>query len=127
MRLAQLGTQPLDVTLFTLAGGPRSAQGLARTWAGEVGELAPPPHPASVARLLDQGSYVTRLEGAGLDPGAFTEDIVLEPEALAPTDQGGVAPTTDLAADEGIATGTVIALICAGLAFALGLAVATRR
>jgi hypothetical protein len=129
MRLAQLGTEPIDVTLFTLAGGPRSAQGLARSWAGEVTELSPPPHPPSVARLVDDGTYLTRLEGTALDPGAFTEDILIEPDAFPAADQISIE-VPDAAVepeDEGISAGTVIALICAGLAFALGLAVATRR
>ncbi len=127
MRLAQLGTQPIDITLFTVAGGPRSTRWLAQTYGDDVATLAPPP-PPSIARLLDDGTYVTRLEAAGLDPQAFTEDMVLEPEPLGDSDQISVSvPEAVEPEEEGISTGTVIALICAGLAFALGLAVATRR
>jgi Uncharacterized protein conserved in bacteria (DUF2330) len=129
MRLAQLSSVPIAITLYTLADGPRTTQWLSEAWSGEVGELSPPP-PDELAELFAEGSWVTRLEGSGLDPSTFNEDLVVEAAPVAATSGAtAVAETPELISeqDSGISTGGVIALIVAGLAFALALAVATRR
>ena len=125
MRLAQLGDAPVNLTLYTLADGPRQVASLAPVWEGEVAELSPPP-PAELAEIFGEGGYLTRLEGNGLDPAAFTADLVAEPAALSGLEAGQTAVPTD-DGDGGVPTGGVIAIIAAGLAFALGLSLLTRR
>jgi hypothetical protein len=132
MRLDQLADGPIDITLWTLADGPRTTEWLSETWSGPVDELEPAP-PPELAELFSAGTHITRLEAAGLDPAAFTEDLTIAPVADVATDplatdsdatDTTVPPATD--PDDGISTGVVIALIVAGLAFAVALAVATR-
>ena len=129
MRLAQLGEVPIAITLYTLADGPRTTAWLSEAWSGEVGELSPPP-PAKLAGLFAAGTWVTRLEASGVEPSTFNEDLVVEAVPAPATTEAAstpeaVAPVTE--EDSGISTGGVIALIVAGLAFALALGVATRR
>jgi hypothetical protein len=132
MRLDQLADGPINITLFTLADGPRTTEWLSETWSGAVDELDPAP-PAELAELFSAGSHITRLEASGLDPAAFTEDLTIVPAAEVASDSLESDATADAAAappateqDDGISTGVVIALIVAGLAFAVALAVATR-
>ena len=54
MRLTQLGSQPVNVTLYTLASGEREAEGLQRQWRGRISELDPQP-PAELRELLPAG------------------------------------------------------------------------
>ena len=129
MRLAQLGQVPIAITLYTLADGPRTTEWLSEAWSGEVGELSPRP-PAKLAGLFAAGTWVTRLEASGVEPSTFNEDLVVEAVPAPATTEAAstpeaVVPVTE--EDSGISTGGVIALIVAGLAFALALAVATRR
>jgi hypothetical protein len=74
MRLSQLGSTPLDLTLYTLAGGRRTIDGLDESYAGPVSELDPPV-PASLEKLFAQGSYVTKLTASAADPSRFTDDL----------------------------------------------------
>jgi hypothetical protein len=125
MRLAQAGTEPVNLTLYTLADGPRSVDGLEAVWQGDVSELSPRP-PPELDELIPESGYVTRLEALGADPAAFTADLVIEPAPGAPT---GTAPPTAAAAagddDGGISAAALIAIIAAGVAFAIGLALLT--
>ena len=127
MELEQLATEPLDLTLFTLADGPRQVDGLQTVWAGTVDELSPPP-PTEMLDLFSAGEYVTRLEGTAADPAVFTSDLLIDPveEQLGPGPASAPAPGVGTGDDSGVSTAGVIALICAGLAFAVGLALITR-
>jgi len=128
MKLEQLAGEPLNLTLFTLADGPRRVDGLRAAWAGSVDELDPQP-PEGIGQIFAQGGYVTRLEATGADPAQFTEDLLIDPveEELEP---GTSASTSEdsVATDDagGISTAGVLALIAAGLAFAIGIALITR-
>jgi hypothetical protein len=77
MRLAQLGTEPLTLTLYTLADGSREVDGLETRWSGAVSELDPSP-PPEFAELFSQGSYVTRMQVDAADPSTFDEDLEIE-------------------------------------------------
>lgn len=124
MRLEQLATAPFDLTLYTLADGPRTANGLDTVWEGPTTELSPPP-PASLDSIFGAGGYVTRLEAATADPSTFTSDLAVVPAvATPPTD--ATASATEPTDTGGISTVAVIAIICAGLAFAAGLVLLTR-
>lgn len=133
MKLEQLATEPLDLTLFTLADGPRRVDGLETVWAGTVDELSPQP-PEGIGEIFAQGGYVTRLEAIGADPAEFTEDLSIDPaeEELEPGTE--TATATESAAtpvetddgEDGVSTAGVLALIAAGLAFAIGIALITR-
>ncbi len=74
MKLTQLATDPIDITLYTLADGRRSVDGLEESYAGPVSELEPQP-PADLAELFAAGTYVTKLTATGASPTAFTEDF----------------------------------------------------
>jgi hypothetical protein len=87
MRLAQLATEPLSLTIWSLADGEREVDGLETTWSGPVSELDPQP-PAALADVFAQGSHVTRMEVDAADPAIFTADLELE------------VPETDDEADE---------------------------
>ncbi len=54
MRLSQLSTRPIDLTLYTLADGERQVVGLDTVWSGAVTELSPPP-PPELAELFAAG------------------------------------------------------------------------
>lgn len=126
MRLEQLATDPVSLTLYTLAGGERRVAGLETVWAGPVSDLDPQP-PASLSQLFGNGGYLTRMQATGVEPARFTTDLVVEPlpgsgaqlsqseRNVVATDEGG-----------GISAAGLAALIAAGIAFALGLAVLTR-
>jgi hypothetical protein len=78
MRLSQLATKPIDLTLYTLADGQRQVEGLDSVWSGPVTALDPPP-PPELADLFAEGSYVTRMQASGADPASFDTDLVIEP------------------------------------------------
>ena len=122
MKLEQLSTEPLNLTLFTLADGPRQVDGLEAVWDGATAELSPPP-PPELAEIFGAGGYVTRLEASAADPAQFTSDLLIDPidEELEPA--AASAPAATVEADDGdsISTGGIVALIIAGLAFAIGL------
>lgn len=124
MRLEQLATGPFDLTLYTLADGPRTVNGLDTVWEGSTTELTPPP-PASLDSIFGAGGYVTRLEATGADPSTFTSDLAVLP-AVAPDAAEDAAAPTAPADTGGISTVALIAIICAGLAFAAGLVLLTR-
>ncbi len=91
MRLAQLGTEPVNLTLYTLADGERSVDGLDSVFAAPVDDLEPPP-PPRLAALFGEGEQVTRLEAVGVSPASFTADLVIEPQAREP--DGGDSGST---------------------------------
>jgi hypothetical protein len=78
MRLSQLATKPIDLTLYTLADGQRQVEGLDTVWSGPVTALDPPP-PPELADLFAEGSYVSRMQATGADPASFDTDLVIEP------------------------------------------------
>jgi hypothetical protein len=127
MRLQQLATEPLHLTLFALADGPRQVDGLQTVWDGTVEELSPPPPPA-LTETFGEGGYVTRFEAIGAEPDRFTTDLLIDPidEELEPGSASAPAATVETDDESGISTGAVVALIAAGLAFALGIVLITR-
>lgn len=90
MKLEQLATEPLDLTLFTLADGERQVDGLDTVWVGTVDERSPQP-PEGIGQIFAPGTASV-------------------PAATVETDD-----------DDGISTGGVVALIIAGVAFAIGI------
>jgi hypothetical protein len=110
MKLTQLATDPIDVTLYTLADGKRSVDGLGESYAGPVAKLSPPP-PADLAELFAEGSYVTKLTATAASPSRFTEDLEIH---------GGASGT-----DGDPAWAPVLAVL-AGL-FGFGLLAVSRR
>ena len=78
MRLAQLGTVPVDLTVYVLADGERTVSELATAFDGPLSELDPQP-PPELAELFAQGTYVSKLQALGADPSAFTSDLAIEP------------------------------------------------
>jgi hypothetical protein len=119
MRLAQLGTEPVNLTLYTLADGERQVDGMTTVFAAAVDELEPAP-PAALAELFAAGTDVTRIEALGVDPASFTGDLLVDPvEAELEPGPASTAATAD--DDGGVSTAGVLAIIAAGLAFALGL------
>ena len=86
MKLSQLAGEPVGLTLYVIADGPRSVDGLERTFDAPLAELDPAP-PEEVELIAQLGSHVSRLEAAALDPGSLSEDLVVEADAVA--DPGG--------------------------------------
>ena len=78
MKLSQLSSRPVDLTLFTLADGERQVEGLETVWTGPVTALNPPP-PPELTNLFKRGSHVTRLEIEDAPPESFDTDLVIEP------------------------------------------------
>jgi hypothetical protein len=105
MRLTQLATDPIDITLYTLASGRRSVDGLSETYAGPVAKLDPPP-PPELEALFAQGGYVTKLSAIGAAPERFTSDFEIRGGGGA---GGGGAP----------GWGAPMAILCALLGFGL--------
>ncbi len=68
MRLEQLASSRSTSTLYTLADGARTVEGLRTAYAGSVADLSPPP-PPELADLFAEGSEVTRLEATGACAG----------------------------------------------------------
>jgi hypothetical protein len=91
MKLTQLATEPVAITLYTLADGRRSADGLTEAYAGPVSKLHPPP-PAELEELFAEGSYVTKLTANGTPPSQFTEDFELHGGASGPGGDPAWAP-----------------------------------
>jgi hypothetical protein len=77
MQLSQLGTSPLDLTLYVLADGERRIEGLTESYSGAVADLEPEP-PAEVAEILDAGTHITKLTALGASPASFTSDLYVE-------------------------------------------------
>ncbi|HEY8002214.1 MAG TPA: DUF2330 domain-containing protein [Solirubrobacterales bacterium] len=125
MRLEQLATSPVNLTLYTLADGERKVDGLETVFAAPVDELDPAP-PPQLADLLAEGTEVTRMEALDVDPASFTTDLLIDP--VEPELEPAAAATVDAAVsdDGGVSTAGVLALIAAGLAFAVGLILITR-
>lgn len=115
MRLAELATEPFALRLYSLAEGPRQVEGLEIAWAGQVGELDPPP-PAELARLFAAGSHVTRMEGEFPTPTGSTGDLVLEHGDDPSADAGDEDESLPAAAVAGIALAAA-ALLCAAVAW----------
>lgn len=78
MRLSQLSTAPADLTMYVLADGERTVEGLDEAWSGPVAKLRPPP-PAEVAEILAAGTHVTKLTASG----SFDRDLYVEGGSLA--------------------------------------------
>jgi hypothetical protein len=91
MKLTQVGTGPIDVTLYTLANGRRSVDGLTESYAGPVSELSPPP-PPELEELFAAGTYVTKLTATGASPAAFTSDLEIRSGGGATGDDPAWAP-----------------------------------
>lgn len=83
MRLNQLATAPLDLTLYVLSDREAQVDGLEVGWSGAVSELRPRP-PDDVAEVLAAGTHLTKLTATGAEPAQFDEDIV-----IAATGRGG--------------------------------------
>ena len=115
MKLAQLGTEPVNLTLYVLADGERSVEGLDPVFAAPVADLDPPP-PPGLAPLLEQGEEVTRLEALGVAPATFTADL-----EIAAAD-GGVE-----AGDDSGSTWEVVAIAAAVALMAFGAVAAIRK
>jgi hypothetical protein len=75
MRLNQLATAPLDLTLYVLSGDERLIDGLDVAWSGSVDELEPDP-PAELEPIFAAGTHLTKLTATGADPASFAEDYV---------------------------------------------------
>jgi len=125
MRLEQLATGPFDLTLYTLADGPRTVNGLDIAWSGDTSELSPPP-PARLSSIFGDGGYVTRLEANGADPSTFTTDLAVAPAVATVSTDDQTTPSAEPEDSGGISTVALIAIILAGLAFAAGLVLLTR-
>ena len=76
MRLSQLASAPLDLTLYVLSDREAQVDGLDVGWSGPVSELRPRP-PADVAKVLSVGTHLTKLTATGADPASFDADIVI--------------------------------------------------
>jgi hypothetical protein len=88
MRLSQLSTRPIDLTLYTLADAQRQVEGLDTVFNAPVTALDPPP-PPELADLFAEGTYVTRLQVTNAAPETFDSDLVIEP--LTEADAAAVA------------------------------------
>ena len=78
MRLAQLGTVPVDLTLYVLADAERGVAELATAFDAPVSELDPQP-PPELEELFAQGTYVTKLQAQAAPPSTFTSDLAIAP------------------------------------------------
>jgi hypothetical protein len=76
MRLTQLGSEPVNLTLYVLASGRRATPGLSTAWKGRVSELPERP-PPELRRLIPEGAYLTKLVAEGVAPRRFTRDLTL--------------------------------------------------
>jgi hypothetical protein len=91
MKLSQLSSRPIDLTLYTLADGQRQVQGLDTVYNAPVTALDPPP-PPELADLFGEGDYVTRMQVTNAPPDSFDTDLVIEP--LTEADAAAVADDT---------------------------------
>jgi hypothetical protein len=110
MRLEQLATSPVSLTLYALADGERGVPGLETVWSGSVSELSPAP-PAALAELFAQGTEVTRMEADAADPASFVSDLEIEPIASA-------VPALPADPDDGLSALAIIAICAAGAVLA---------
>jgi hypothetical protein len=110
MRLEQLATDPVSLTLYALADGERQVPGLETVWSGPVSELSPPP-PTVLADLFAEGTQVTRMEADAADPASFTIDLEIEPAFSA-------HPAPPAEDDAGLSALAIIAICFAGAALA---------
>ena len=118
MRLEQLATEPLALTLFVLAPAERRVKGLDRTFSGTVDELDPPP-PAALEDLFGSDDHVTRIEAHG-DASGFKRDLVIEALPKPP----GVSGNDE----EGFSTRDFVLVAAGGLlALAVAFAIRMRR
>jgi hypothetical protein len=89
MRLAQLGTRPVELDLYAVGDGELVAAPLAATFSATVKDLREAP-PSSLAALLDPGATLTKLQADGVAPAAFRDDIWLR-AATTPTQHSEAA------------------------------------
>jgi hypothetical protein len=118
MRLEQLATDPVSLTLYALADGERRVPGLATVWSGPVSELSPQP-PAELADLFAEGTVVTRMEADAADPAGFTSDL-----EIVPLSSAGPAPPIEN--DSGLSAAAVIGICAAGALVAAALYLVVR-
>jgi hypothetical protein len=124
MRLEQLATDPVDLTLYVLS--PEQAavvDGLETVWDGPISELDPQP-PARLEPIFSQGGYLTRLAATGVDPAQFSSDLAIG--EVAPASTPG-APATVADDADGISGAGVALVVAAGGLFALMLIMVMRR
>ena len=95
MRLSQLASEPVSVTLYVLADGPRAAAPLGTRFRGPVARLDPPV-PAELLELLGAAPYLTKLQATSVDAHLFTEDLAIAPAPPA------AAPAPPPADDDGV-------------------------
>jgi hypothetical protein len=93
MKLSQLSTRPINLTLYTLADGQRQVEGLDTVYNSPVTALDPAP-PPELADLFKEGDYVTRMQVTNAPPESFDTDLVIEPltEAEAAATANDVTP-----------------------------------
>ena len=119
MRLEQLASEPLSLTLFVLAPAERRVKGLERTFSGPVDELDPPP-PAALEELFGSDDHVTRIEAKAIEPSSVKRDLVIEPIPKPP----GVSGDDE----EGFSTLDFVLIAIGGLVvLALAFAIQMRR
>ncbi len=92
MQLSQLATMPVDLTLYVLADGERTVEGLTESYSGEVADLSPEP-PSEVAEILSAGTHVTKLTAYGASPSSFTSDLYVESATTTAASSIGGAPS----------------------------------
>lgn len=78
MRLGALADRPVAVQLYVLTDQRVTIDQLETRYAGPRAQLDPAP-PDSLAALLDDAPYLTRMEAAALDPQSLTDDFVARP------------------------------------------------
>ena len=105
MRLSQLASEPIDVTLYVLANGRRTVKGLDVAWDGAMSRLEPPP--AELRELFDAGRHLTKLTATAARPASFKEDLVIR--------GGTVTPSRDDSPWWGAAIAIACALLGGGL------------
>ncbi len=81
MRLAQLGTRPVNLDLYVVGAGKLVVGQLDATFSAPVSELREAP-PASLR--LPAGATLTKLQGTGVPPEVFHDDLWLTPPGELP-------------------------------------------
>jgi hypothetical protein len=120
MRLQQLATRPLSLTLFVLAPEARRVKGLETTFSRAVDELEPPP-PPRLEELFGGDDHVTRIEARAAEPASFRKDLAIEPLAATPAPP----PNRD---DDGLSTLDFVLVAAGGLVvLAVAFAIQMRR
>ncbi len=77
MRLAQLGTRPVQLDLYAVTNAPVTSAPLQQVSTQTVGAVSEP----SLRELLRPGATLTKLQANGMPPTAFRTDLVLRDEA----------------------------------------------